>query len=118
ADLDFGGLVPPYPWEQLAERTRATLDSFLAEELKYVQVSRRHETGDAARTIIRVAEEENVDLIMMPTQGYGAFRRFLLGSVTAKVLHDASCAVWTGVHMEDAPPLEAITIRSVLCAND
>jgi nucleotide-binding universal stress UspA family protein len=117
-DLDFGGLVPPYPQEQLEERTRATLDTFLAEELKYVQVERRHETGDAARTIIRVAEAENVDLIMMPTQGYGAFRRFLLGSVTAKVLHDASCAVWTGVHMEDAPPLDAITIRSVLCAND
>jgi nucleotide-binding universal stress UspA family protein len=35
---------------------------------------------------------------MMPTHGYGPFRRLLLGSVTAKVLHDASCPVWTSVH--------------------
>ncbi len=42
----------------------------------------------------------------MPTHGYGPFRRFILGSVTAKVLHDADCPVWTGVHLEEAPPIE------------
>jgi hypothetical protein len=31
-----------------------------------------------------------VDLIMMPTHGVGTFRSFLVGSVTAKVLHDAT----------------------------
>ena len=34
---------------------------------------------------------------MMPTHGCGPLRRFLLGSVTAKVLHDVSTAVWTGL---------------------
>ena len=54
----------------------------------------------------------------MPTHGYGPFRRFILGSNTAKVLHDADCPVWTGVHMEEAPPAASIPLRSVLCALD
>ena len=53
---------------------------------------------------------------MMPTHGYGRFRSLLLGSVTAKVLHDARCAVWTAAHAErqQAPVLP----RTVLCAVD
>ena len=53
---------------------------------------------------------------MMPTHGHGAFRRFLLGSVTAKVLHDADCPVWTGVHLEQAPPLDKLEFRNFVCA--
>jgi nucleotide-binding universal stress UspA family protein len=58
--------------------------------------------GDPAARIVRTAHELGVSLIVMPTHGYGTFRRFILGSVTAKVLHDADCPVWTGVHMEAA----------------
>src|ERR1035438_4265336 len=57
-------------------------------------------------------------LIMLPTHGYGRFRRLMLGSVTAKVLHDAACPVWTGVHMEHVPRLEDIAFRKVVCAVD
>ncbi|HXP81902.1 MAG TPA: universal stress protein, partial [Verrucomicrobiae bacterium] len=56
-------------------------------------------------------------LIAMPTHGYGAFRRFLLGSVTAKVLHDSDCPVWTSAHLEEEPPRE-FSIRNILCAVD
>jgi nucleotide-binding universal stress UspA family protein len=35
---------------------------------------------------------------MMSTQGLGRARRFPIGSVTTKVLHDATCAVWTSRH--------------------
>jgi nucleotide-binding universal stress UspA family protein len=41
-------------------------------------------------------------MIMMPTHGMGTFRRLILGSVTAKVLHDAECPVWTDAHIESA----------------
>jgi nucleotide-binding universal stress UspA family protein len=54
---------------------------------------------------------------MMPTHGYGKFRRFLLGSVTARVLHDAHCPVWTASHAEndcDSSP----KYREILCAVD
>lgn len=54
----------------------------------------------------------------MPTRGCGRFRRFLLGSVTSKVLHDAACPVWTGVHMEETSQEEWKVIRNVVCAVD
>jgi nucleotide-binding universal stress UspA family protein len=107
----YNDLRPQSP----AER-RAHLDSFLKKELDYFRVERISAEGDSARNILRIARERSVDLIMMPTHGHGPFRRFLLGSVTAKVLHDADCAVWTGVHLESAPPLEKIEIHRLLCA--
>ena len=54
----------------------------------------------------------------MATHAYGPFRRFLLGSVTAKVLHDVQFPVWTGPHMEQAPNYSSIEFRRVLCAVD
>jgi len=74
--------------------------------------------GDPARTIVDYAESEHCDIILMPTHAYGPFRRFLLGSVTAKVLHDAICPVWTGPHMEQAPDYSKIEFRHVACAVD
>jgi nucleotide-binding universal stress UspA family protein len=61
--------------------------------------------GDPAHQIVQFAHDEKVDLIVMPTHGYGPFRRFILGSVAAKVLHDADCPIWTGAHLEEPPPL-------------
>src|SRR5579884_1741006 len=49
--------------------------------------------GDPAREIARIARDERADLIVMPTHGYGPVARFLLGSVTAKVLHESECPV-------------------------
>jgi nucleotide-binding universal stress UspA family protein len=48
----------------------------------------------------------------------GIYRRLIIGSSVAKVLHDADCPVWTGVHLEDAPPLEKLHTERVLCAVD
>ena len=117
-DLDFGGLAAALQWEDRAARAQELLDGFLAEELSTFDVERRMETGDPARTIVRLERNEAIDLVIMPTHGYGGFRRFILGSVTAKVLHDVRCPVWTGVHMEEAPALESIAVRSVVCAVD
>jgi nucleotide-binding universal stress UspA family protein len=73
--------------------------------------------GDPATRIVEFAHSEEAGLIVMPTHGYGPFRRFILGSNTAKVLHDADCPVWTGVHLADARP-DAMELRHVLCAVD
>ena len=40
----------------------------------------------------------------------------LLGSVTAKVLHDAECPVWTGTHLAEASTLAPSEVRHVICA--
>jgi nucleotide-binding universal stress UspA family protein len=60
----------------------------------------------------------HANLIMVPTQGLGVYRRLILGSTSAKVLHDADCPVWTGVHLENAPPLEALACQRIVCAVD
>lgn len=104
--------------EELQPRSQERLNIFLAEELKHFTTQRVCVAGDPADRIVETARSWNPDLVMIPTHGLGLFRRFLLGSVTAKVLHDVECPVWTGIHEEDAPPLEKITWSRVLCAID
>lgn len=74
--------------------------------------------GDPAECVTRVAAEQSVDVILMPTRARGRFRRFLLGSVTAKVLHDTECPVWTGIHSEDRPFPMPPGISYIVCAVD
>lgn len=118
------GAYPGWPAEaalinlQDIQRVRQqSLDSFLVDEFRDVDLTRVMREGDPASGIAEFTEKANADLIMMPTHGYGPFRRFLLGSVTAKVLHDVKCPVWTGAHIAEgaAPPAG---YRSVLCAVD
>jgi nucleotide-binding universal stress UspA family protein len=93
------------------------LDAFESDALAGLNVRRVLLHGDPAAKIVEFAREEHVDLIAMPTHGYGQFRRFILGSNTAKVLHDADCPVWTGVHIQEATPVAA-PFRHILCAVD
>jgi nucleotide-binding universal stress UspA family protein len=116
--LDVGGSMVADLYRNREEQVAQELDSFLAEELTGPCVKRIVVEGDPSPSIVEYAHEQHVDLIVMPTHGYGPFRRFILGSNTAKVLHDADCPVWTGVHMEEAPPAASIPLRSVLCAID
>lgn len=116
--LEFGGGVLNELVANRAAQSQKQLDAFLEDELRNVQVKRVLLEGDPARKIVEYAHAEQVKLIALPTHGYGPFRRFILGSVTAKVLHDADCPVWTGVHLEEAPSVESIAFRNVLCALD
>ena len=110
-------VVIPVSPSVIAEREKL-LDEFGISELEGLQVQRIVQKGDAASEINAFAQAENVSLIAMPTRGYGALRRLLLGSVTSKVLHDTACPVLTGVHAEDLPALRAVRFSKVLCAID
>jgi len=94
------------------------LDHTLTQEFSHLEVERVAEIGETARVITDFAQTRGVDLIMMPTHGYGPFRRLLLGSVTAKVLHDAACPVWTAAHVEEQPCKDHLACRNILCAVD
>jgi nucleotide-binding universal stress UspA family protein len=116
--LEGGGAMLSEIYTDRARRVEHDLNNFLAAELAGCQVKRVMLDGDAAQKIVDYAHDEKVNLIVMPTHGYGTFRRFILGSNTAKVLHDAECPVWTGVHMQDVTYPGEIQIRSILCAID
>ncbi|HTU47271.1 MAG TPA: universal stress protein [Bryobacteraceae bacterium] len=73
--------------------------------------------GDPAAKIIECARATQADLIMMPTRGCGPYRRLVLGSVTAKVLHDSDWPVWTSAHIENAFPTDPFC-RKIACAID
>jgi nucleotide-binding universal stress UspA family protein len=100
-----------------SEQARQDLTAFMADELPAPHTARVLRDGDPAATIVSLAHESAADLIVMPTHGYGPFRRFILGSVTAKVLHDADCPVLTGIHLE-VPPSVQPQFRQVTAALD
>ncbi|MGI0086666.1 MAG: universal stress protein [Nitrosotalea sp.] len=49
--------------------------------------------GDPAKIIIERAKAKSYDLIIMGTRGRSSFQELLIGSVSQKVMHHASCPV-------------------------
>jgi nucleotide-binding universal stress UspA family protein len=49
--------------------------------------------GDPATRILDEAEQEHADLLVLGTRGLGRTKRWLLGSVSTRVLQHASCNV-------------------------
>lgn len=54
---------------------------------KGIQVKRMVESGPVVETILRIASQENVDLVAMASHGRGGLSRVFYGSVAAGVLH-------------------------------
>ncbi|HVG62173.1 MAG TPA: universal stress protein [Hyalangium sp.] len=75
----------------------------LAAKLKDAPVPIKHRVvvGEAASTILRVAEEGKHDLIVMGTHGRRGLPRLLLGSVAQKIVARAHCPVLT-LHLYEA----------------
>ncbi len=53
----------------------------------------RAEIGHPVESVLRVAEEEKADLIVLGSHGMGGFQRLFLGSVSEGVAHHAPCPV-------------------------
>ncbi len=113
------GLYPvAFDVPEVTEDARERLDTFFEPAGASVAIERIVEQGEPGYEITSFSERHEVDLIMMPTHGYGRFRGLLLGSVTAKVLHDAKCGVWTSTHVEDPNLSNRLHCKSILCAID
>jgi nucleotide-binding universal stress UspA family protein len=50
--------------------------------------------GSAAKEIVKVAEEEKTDLIVIATHGHSGWHHLVLGSVAEKVIRLAHCPVF------------------------
>jgi len=77
----------------LKERSEENLkefDELNNDDLRITHVIRE---GSPAKVILEVAEEENIDLIVMGSSGKSGFDRFIMGSVADKVVNSAKCAV-------------------------
>jgi len=98
----------------IKEEAQKQQDQSLGPELEGLTIQRMTGTGDAAQVIVQTAEEKKADLIMMSSYGF-AFYQFLMGSVTAQVLHETERPVWTDAHVEGRP-VQEFAIRNVLCA--
>lgn len=83
-------------------------------KLPEARVERVLAQGDPATEIMNCVDEHDVDLIVMGTHGYGALQGWILGSVTAKLLHRAVCPIWTNSLPQGTPDSPAIS--KILCA--
>ena len=104
-------------WDLLAaiiRQAQKQQDQSLGPELDGLTIQRKLAQGDVAQAIVQTAEQEKADLIMMPSYSF-TFYQFLLGSVTAKVLHGTECPVWTGAHVQESA-VQKFAVRNVLCA--
>jgi nucleotide-binding universal stress UspA family protein len=117
SSVEMGGAVLANFNEERRKSAELRLAGFLTEELGRFPVRRILLEGDPAHEIVVCARREQVGLIMMPTHGYGPFRRLLLGSVTAKILHDADIPVWTAAHIETLDQSE-VQLDRIVCALD
>lgn len=114
--LAFPGMQPP----ALKAKGEELMNSFAETAFGGLRIRRVVETGDPALCIASLARDWDIGLIMMSTRGRGAFRAALLGSVAAKVLHDADCPVWTAAHPEAhtdlAAPARHLEWHNIVCA--
>lgn len=70
------------------------LDKIAEEQgLSHIEVSHLLEEGETVETILRVAEREKADLIVMGTTGARGLKEVFVGSVAGEILENASCPV-------------------------
>src|SRR3954471_1451476 len=95
------------------------LEVFGTDLLGGIEPRRLMYEGDPVEQIAGFVQTEGTQLVVMSTHGFGLLRRFLLGSVTAKVLHDVQCPVLTSVHKEQQPfRANSAAFSKVICAVD
>lgn len=90
----YGVLLP----EQSSAEAFETAENYLNQiksqhERPFVTISILTQEGDPASIIVDTAISEKADLIIMSTHGRSGLDRFIMGSVTEKVLQHAPCPV-------------------------
>lgn len=87
---------------QIARRLREAIGNHLLDQARAHAetkgartVSNLLEAGDPAKTILRVAQDLGVGMIVMGSRGLGDAKGLLLGSVSHKVAHLADCTCVT-----------------------
>lgn len=101
----FQEVMPPsfyaaggaFQWDpDLKDRCKASMNDLLSDyPLEGLRIKKLVREGKTCKTIVDVAEEEEVDLIVMGTHGLSGLPHIFLGSVAERVLRRADCPVLT-----------------------
>ncbi|WP_228546098.1 universal stress protein [Halegenticoccus tardaugens] len=97
---NFAGLPMESSWEGIDEMLRRDAEKAIAEvariaEDRGVPIETAVVEGTPSREIVRYAEREGCDLVVMGTHGRGGIDRLLLGSVAEKVVRGSNVPVMT-----------------------
>jgi nucleotide-binding universal stress UspA family protein len=124
-ELPVGGYGDAYAYtpstiDEFHDASQASIDRFAHEHFSNLDPESLKtvvQLGGPVESIVEYVNKNAIDLVMMPSHGRSRFRALLLGSVTAGVLHDTHCPVWTDTHW-DQSPAPAGPCTSVVCAID
>jgi nucleotide-binding universal stress UspA family protein len=96
-DFDGSAIDPGPLFDALREEGERTLERIetRADDAGIPFVGAIRESGSIHRSILDYADEEGVDLIVMGTHGRRGLNRWLLGSVTERVVRTADVPVLT-----------------------
>jgi len=82
--------------KEMEAEAEKSLTNLIAEKIpKAVQTRSIVIQGKPADEIVRLADKEDADMIVIATHGESGWQKFLFGSVTEKVIRMASCPVLT-----------------------
>jgi nucleotide-binding universal stress UspA family protein len=95
---DIYKAVPAEVMAEAVKQTRVYVQNAMENVLRrewfqHVQHETVIEEGQVAPTLLRLAAEYNVDLLVVGTRGYHGLERLLQGSVAEEVFRQASCPV-------------------------
>ena len=96
--VGYTGLADPMPIADISEQLEDSAERQLpklaeCEECAGLNVEEVIVHGDAAAEIVRVASEEEVDLIVISSHGRTGLGRMIFGSTAESVVRHASCPV-------------------------
>lgn len=77
----------------LVERARRQLSEISGPPPTFCDLEARVETGKAWEEVVRVAEEEDADLIVLGAHAHGAIGRLFIGSPADQIVRHAPCPV-------------------------
>jgi len=121
AELIVAHVIPPLPGPHLFPDPQASFnfdlplyqqelaikaEQMLKDLVSHHKVETRNlvTTGEAAPEILRIAQQEHADLIVIASHGLRGWRRLVFGSVAEKVVRQAACPVLTIVAPPEAEP--------------
>ena len=85
--------LPVYE-KEMETSARKSLDQVFEEKIpKSLNCRALVMQGDPAPQIVRLADDEAADIIVIATHGLTGWRKFMFGSVTEKVIRLANCPV-------------------------